>query len=274
MMKKTTHSYLFVLLFITGILFSASSCNDTPPEPEVKLPVLKILFHHTIDNVPVTFDQSIYTNEAGNPYLINEIQYFVTDLTFHYDDKSTISANSWEPFHYVDTDLEYSMNWIVPDTIREGTITGISFRLGFRDVVNESFMFVNPPERDMFWPEYLGGGYHYLKLNGKWEPQESTYPNLPFDFHVGRGQIYDNQGVITEFIDNSMPFEFEDISFDMLNGDTTVIAITMHVENWFKNPHEYDHDVWGGYIMNNQEAMQVAVDNSHDVFSVAVEEQP
>jgi hypothetical protein len=266
MMKNMKQIYLLVFILIAGIMFSASSCSDSPPEPEIKKPVLTIIFNHSNDDEPLTFDQSNYINQAGNPYLINEIQYFITDLIFRYNDGSDVAANNWEPFHYVDTDLEYSMNWIVPDTIREGTITGISFRLGFRDEVNESFMFVNPPQRDMFWPEYLGGGYHYMKLNGKWEPQESTYPNLPFD--------YDNQGVITEFIDNSMPFEFDNISFEMKNGDTTVLAITMHVENWFKNPHEYDHDVWGGYIMNNQEAMQVAVDNSHDVFSVAVEEQP
>lgn len=273
-MKKSNPLFWIVMIMMAGVMISASSCGDTPPEPEVKQPVLKILFHHTIDNNSITFDQSLYTNEAGNPYLINEIQYFITDLSFHYNDGSQIAANTWEPFHYVDTDLEYSMNWTVPDTIKAGTITGLSFTLGFRDEVNESFMFVNPPERDMFWPEYLGGGYHYMKLNGKWEPADNSFPNLPFDFHVGPGQIYDTSGVITQFIDNSMPFEFENVSCEMINGDTTIIAITMNVENWFKNPNAYDHDVWGGYIMNNQEAMYVAVENSHDVFTITVEDQP
>ncbi len=275
MMIKNYNIHLIVVLILGTIFFSASSCSETPPfKPQEKSPVLKIIFNHTIDGEPITFDKSIYVNDAGNPYLINEIQYFVTELTFLYDNGNEVIADSWKPFHYVDTDLDNTMNWTIPDTLLEGNVTALHLRLGFRDEVNESFMFVNPPERDMFWPEYLGGGYHYMKLNGKWEPADGSFPNLPFDFHVGRGQIYDNGGVITGFVDNSMEITFEDISFSLKNDDTTTIAITMQVDNWFQNPHSYNHDVWGGYIMNNQEAMQLAVDNSHDVFILSVEEQP
>lgn len=272
-MNKRNHIYFIVFALLTGIIFSASSCSDTPPEPEVKEPVLKIKFRHTIDNQPVIFDQSGYINEAGNPYLVNEIQYFITDLKLNYDDGTTLELNQMEPYHYVDTDLEYTMNWTVPDTVYAGTVTQLGFRLGFRDEINESFMFVNPPERDMFWPEYLGGGYHYMKLNGKWEPEDNSFPNLPFDFHVGRGQIYES-GEITGFVDNSMLLEFQESPFTLAAGDTTIITITMHVENWFRNPHTYNHDVWGGYIMNNQEAMQLAAENSHDVFTITVEDMP
>ena len=35
-------------------------------------------------------------------------------------------------------------------------------------------MFVNPPEVNMMWPDVLGGGYHYLMLNGKWKTPENN----------------------------------------------------------------------------------------------------
>jgi len=251
-------------------MWLATSCSDPPPDPEPLKPVLQIHFSHSINGSPVVFDQQNYINDAGNPYLINEVQYFISELTLWYHNGTHVLYNHWDPFHYVDTDLPYSMSWIIPDTIQAGFVDSLSFRLGIKDELNESFMFVNPPERDMFWPEYLGGGYHYMKLNGKWVPADGSYPNLPFDFHVGKGQIYE-AGVITSFVDNSMPITLAENSFELNNGDTTRVGIEMQIENWFRSPNEYNHDVWGGYIMNNQEAMHLAVENSHDVFRMIIE---
>ena len=45
----------------------------------------------------------------------------------------------------------------------------------------------------------------------------------------------------------------------------------MNIENWFKDPHIYDFDVFGSYTMQNQEAMQTLTENGHNVFSVLIE---
>ncbi|MDY0286708.1 MAG: hypothetical protein RBR21_11285 [Bacteroidales bacterium] len=270
-MKKGLHKIVILLIMaLTGL---ASSCSDKPPLPKPDNPVLMVIFNHSVNGEPVVFDQMVYENLAGNPYLINEIQYFISEFTLHYSDGTVIEPVIWDPFHYVDTDLEQTRHWIIPDSLKQGTVDQVTFRLGICDALNASFMFVNPPERDMFWPEYLGGGYHYMKLNGKWEPASGNYPNLPFDFHVGRGQIYENEEIVS-FVDNSMTITPAGEAFSLSNGDTTTVVITMQIENWFQNPHVYNHDVWGGYIMNNQEAMQIAVENSHDVFIISREELP
>lgn len=267
---KYNRIYLILVILIGSVMWLATSCSDPPPDSEPLKPVLQIRFSHSINGSPVVFDQQDYVNDAGNPYLINEVQYFISELTLWYRNGTHVVYNNWDPFHYVDSDLDYTMSWIIPDTIQAGLVDSLSFRLGIKDELNESFMFVNPPERDMFWPEYLGGGYHYMKLNGKWVPADGSYPNLPFDFHVGKGQIYE-AGVITSFVDNSMPISLAGNSFELNNGDTTCVGIEMQIENWFRNPNEYNHDVWGGYIMNNQEAMHLAVENSHDVFKMIIE---
>ncbi len=245
------------------------SCGDKPT-PEPIHPVLRVRIHHTVDGEPIVFDQLRYENEAGNPYLVSEIQYFLSDLALHYKGGETVMLNEENPFHYVDTDLTYTLSWPVTDPLKEGVIEGVSLRLGFRDAVNESFMFPDPPERDMFWPEHLGGGYHYMKLNGKWIPADGSHANLPFNFHLGRGQLYDSLGTVTAYVDNSMPFAFQGLSHPLKEGDTLFLDLTMQVENWFRNPHAYDHDAWGGFIMSNQEAMRCAVENSHDVFNLSL----
>jgi hypothetical protein len=51
-------------------------------------------------------------------------------------------------------------------------------------------------------------------------------------------------------------------------GQTTTIDLVMHVDNWFKSPHTYDHNFWGGDIMQKQDAMKVACENGHDVFEI------
>ncbi len=58
--------------------------------------------------------------------------------------------------------------------------------------------------------------------------------------------------------------------FEIVNGDTTQIDVTMNVENWFRSPNTYDHNYWGGDIMQKQDAMHQIVENGHDVFTYNV----
>jgi hypothetical protein len=44
----------------------------------------------------------------------------------------------------------------------------------------------------------------------------------------------------------------------------------MNIESWFQTPHIYDHNYWGGAIMQNQAAMQMAKENGFDVFEIGV----
>ena len=40
----------------------------------------------------------------------------------------------------------------------------------------------------MMWPDILGGGYHYMMINGKWKNENNVTDN--FAFHLGIGQLY------------------------------------------------------------------------------------
>jgi hypothetical protein len=125
---------------------------------------------------------------------------------------------------------------------------------------------VNPPENAMVWPEFLGGGYHYLKLNMKWIGQ-GGYPQGNA-FHLGIGQIYDTQGDITGFIHNDFRVSLPGSAFTVSDKQTRTVTLVMNVEEWFKNPNIYDFDAWGGDIMQNQDAMHLAAENGTDVFSI------
>ncbi len=106
-----------------------------------------------------------------------------------------------------------------------------------------------------------------MKLNGKW--LDTNGLELPYDFHLGIGQIYDPvSGDITGFIQNYFEVVVPQSWFEIRNGETTQIDLVMHVDRWFKIPHTYDHNVWGGDIMQKQDAMKVGCENGQDVFEV------
>ncbi len=260
------------MLFISFCLFFSCHKTDDPPKEEKG----KIIFHFTQfnDGENLEYDTMIYTNAAGNDYLVNEIQYFISDVKLHRADGSVQIIDEWKDIHYVDTDIESTQTWQVYDPIEPGDYEKISFTFGISEEKNQSLMFLNPPERDMFWPELLGGGYHYMKLNGKWLADDGMVK--PFDFHLGIGQIYAGGIVIpdsiTGFVQNYFEVELPGSSFTIADNDTINFEIRMNVENWFQNPHIYNHDVWGGDIMQNQDAMKMGCENGgEDVFSGVLE---
>jgi len=56
--------------------------------------------------------------------------------------------------------------------------------------------------------------------------------------------------------------------FTIAEDKTTEITIRMNIEKWFKEPHIYDHNQWGGDIMEKQAAMKLVSENGWNVFSV------
>ncbi len=247
-----------ILLTIVSILFSCHP-EQQPEEPGK----IHFIFQQREGDNPLIYDSMMYENAAGNAYLVNEIQYFVSDVKI-YRQGTAFSISDPVSYHYVDTDIQSSWDWIPGDTFQAGIYDSIGFTFGFADKDNISFRFSNPPESNMFWPEPLGGGYHYMKLNGKWLSGDGTVK--PFNFHLGRGQIY---GEDTTFVDNSFRVNLPASSFRLAPGDTINIAVIMNIEQWFKDPHIINFDSIGGQIMQNQEAMNMAKENGHNVFSVS-----
>lgn len=264
----------FPVIFATGIalmvmisFFPGCDKNETPaPQPGK----INFRFTHYNQGEPQQFDTMKYVNAAGNEYLVNEIQYFISDVRLQFSDGSIQLLDGWKDIHYVDSDLPATHIWPVFDELKAGDVEKVIFTFGITAEKNHSLMFVNPPERDMFWPEVLGGGYHYLKLNGKWRTPDSQV--FPFDFHLGIGQIYSGGVVhvdsITGFVQNHFDVELPGSSFTISEGDLIDAEIRMHVENWFQSPNIYNHDTWGGDIMQTQAAMQMGCENGqHDVFT-------
>ncbi len=261
---------LILLLIPIAFLAMITTTGCKPDEPDVQEPAGKIVFEflHHCDGVPVVYDTAIYINEAGNTYMVSEIQYFISDVTLHKQDGGKVKLTKELDIYYVDSEIPATHKWKVFDPITPGTYTGVSFTFGINEQKNQSFMYVNPPEVNMVWPEFLGGGYHYLKLNGKfWD--DPYYRG--FEYHLGIGQIYPpnshNYDSIIEFVHNHFDVTLPNSGFTIADGQTITMEIIMQIEEWFRDPHTWDHFYWGTYTMENQDALQTIKENGYNVFT-------
>jgi hypothetical protein len=261
-LKKSimTKRIIYTLFFIYSLLFSISCDKDDPhddlPQPSGKI---TIKFEHYLDDQPVVYNNKLgYTNEAGNKYEIREIKYFISDVKLYKNDKVVKEIKDWEDIYYVDTNDSLTFTWKVFDVIPLGTYDKISFVFGIRGEKNNSYMYPNSPENAMFWPDHLGGGYHYLMINGFWLDDQDRRNG--FNFHLGIGQERDSADNIIGFIQNYYTVELSE-DFTISQNQNKEILLRMNVEEWFKNPYTYNHDEWGGDIMEKQDAMMRAREN-------------
>jgi hypothetical protein len=266
--KNQPMTKLLTILTAFSLLLSISSCKEEDPGTGK----INLTFEELVDLVPLEVDSVHYQNEAGNEYFITEVQYFISNVRLYYHDGKTHDIQQDDGIHYRDTDIPETKTWIINDDVPEGLIDSITFIFGLDEETNQSGLFPNPPEANMFWPDELGGGYHYMKLNGKWLTVNQQIS--PFNFHLGIGQTYDTTGAVTGFIQNyfkvSVFLPVYSSAILIVNPDqTTNIKISMNIESWFKTPHTWDFNTMGGMMMQNQEALKAACENGYDVFTIA-----
>ncbi|MFW5701266.1 MAG: MbnP family protein [Cyclobacteriaceae bacterium] len=252
-------SYWF-LLFTTAIFISCEE-NLTeginPTNDSIQTNTLTFYFDHTVDGQGVVYNDIRYQNDAGNQFSVNTLRYFISDIRLHSYNGATVKLDT---FHYRDIDIPQTRSITIKD-VPNGQYNYISFIFGLDSIRNKDFAL--PPTQDynnMEWPIPMGGGYHYMKFEGRYILSNGETGN--FNTHTGRlktmdGTIYEN------FIHINLPesaFEMKDDNWEM--------QVYMNLNEWYRNPHVYDIENFGQAIMNNQEAQQMLKENGADAFSI------
>ncbi|MBQ9436145.1 MAG: hypothetical protein IJU33_08480 [Bacteroidales bacterium] len=253
---------LFGLLVVMG-LFCLVGCH---PKEETFEDALTLKFLFTVDGDHFMPGEG-YVNAAGNVYEIQEIKFFISDVRLIKNSGEEVKVLDDESIHYVDYDIPATLSWKLHKPLPAGEYKALAFTFGLSEKDNVSHRFPNPPESNMSWPETLGGGYHYMQINGKWQ---SAGEMKPFNLHTGIGQV--KLGKETEYVHNDfqviLPFsECEPLTPCVISATPVTVNVWMNINNWFTSPRDYDFEVFGGSIMQNQEAQQIIKENGHDVFS-------
>lgn len=242
------------IVFLFAVILLFSSCQK---------PVGKVSVHFTfsVDGQALTQDSLLYQNAAGNRYEVTEAQYFISDVVLTSADGSQYAIKCDKSAHYVDADIPYTMTWVPEDELPAGAYSSISFVFGLAPELNVSHSYTDAPENNMSWPEVLGGGYHNMKINGRWIGEDGA--THPFNLHSGRVVTAAGDTVETSFA-VTLPLT----QFAITKNGIADITLDMNVNRWFCSPYLFDFNHFGGSIMQNTEAQEILKANGWDVFSI------
>ena len=218
-------------------------------------------FSFVNDNSSLQLDTCVYQNAAGNLYEVNDVQYFISHVMLETSAGDWVEISDNQGIHYVDIRIPSTLSWRISDELATGQYRSIRFLFGLEGGQNTTGNFPNPPENNMSWPDVLGGGYHYMKINGRWV--DETGVKNPFNLHLGR--ISNDNGT---FSDNAFTVTLPLEGFHVLQNESSALNLQMNVNAWFSNPNIFDLNVFGGSIMQNREAQLLVRENGWNVFSV------
>ena len=155
--------------------------------------------------------------------------------------------------HFVSSDNENSNYIYFPEILSSGIYENIEFVFGLNPDNNISNSFIDEDfHTQMFWPDFMGGGYHYMKLEGKFDNETSFYAT-----HTGG----------LDGVDYSISKSFPIKIISNEDGSTHNIRISMDINNWYSNPNNITINSDG--IMGNAELQQKLKENGeYNVFNV------
>ena len=239
-MKKT-------ILLITAITFLFTACKkDEPLDTQ-----LTINFTQTINSNTISQDNLNYTNAANQNYSVKQLAYLISDITLHDENGGNTLLKE---MHFIDIDKPKTLSFTI-NKLADAHYTSVSFTFGLDTSKNISNLYVNEDfHSTMAWPDMMGGGYHYMILEGNFN-NDTTFYNT----HIGG-----TMGMDFSF-SNSDAFNLS------TNAETSSASLTLNMEvnNWYNSPNEITLTTDG--IMGNSNMQMHLKQNGADVFSTTID---
>lgn len=243
-----------VSIFLICLIFS--SCSKDKDDSPVNI---SFSFTHNWDGNTVTnsdFNTIQYSNVNGEDLSIEKLRYLISNITFRKTNGETVVI---EGYNLVDVTNNTNTIYTLSEHILTGTYSNVSFTFGFNNDDNyQNYIDLN----SVLWnvPMMLGGGYHFMQLEGKFINNSSI--KTGYAYHAIRA--VDNSGSEQVFQDTFFTVNLGAV--EITNNAT--IEIKMNIAEWFKNPNQWDLNVLGNMLMPNFNAQIMMHDNGQNVFSI------
>ncbi len=235
----------YILFAMIVGLASCAKDDDTSPQQVDNRLSLNLVFKSGVS--PLVFDTILYTNAAGNNYSVSRLQFYISNIELIRPDSTTVDISD---YNYVDARESgtLNINRKIPAT---GQFIGMKLQVGLDSAHNISnFLPATVENINMAWPDMMGGGYHFMKFEGKFVDGLSQ-PG--FAMHIGRNDYLVHCTVSHSFT---------------LSEGTNTMDLVMDLNEWFENPQIYDFNVDGNYSMGVMAAMMKLSENGKDIFSL------
>lgn len=206
---------------------------------------VELQFDHEVGTDALTFNDKTFTNAAGNVYSIETLKYYISNITFHQTDGTTFTVDGE---HYRDAS-DASTRELLIDDFTDGTYDKLTFTFGLDEQTNETGGLENiSVNNNMEWPDAMGGGYHYMKLEGKFVDTSSSTNEASYNIHYGAT--------------DGTPYHFEvtieggELNFDITEGKSYEVHVVVDINKWFEGNNNFDFNTYGSSIMGNPSAQE------------------
>ena len=250
---------LFVLVLTLAMVFT--SCNNDDDAGDLISNVdIDFNFTHHWDGTDVTsadFAVIQYTNANGEEMSVERLRYLISNMTFTPTTGDAIVING---YNLVDVTNNTDLNYNPSNEIPEGTYT-LSFTFGFNNEDNLDGAYEDLNSVSWNVPAMLGGGYHYMQLEGKFIDNTSTEKG--YQYHAIRA-VDASSGTPVFPQDTFITVELGTVTF----SEDVTFEIKMNIAEWFKNPNQWDLNVLNSMLMGNPTAQIMMSENGESVFSL------
>jgi hypothetical protein len=241
-------------LAAAAALLVAGGCGDDKMTTPTGEGTVIIELEHEVAGAPLVLNTTDYTNAAGNSYKVTLLEYVLT----HFRLSPTVDGDPGDydsaVVHYANPEDDATLTAGFTD-VPAGVYNELSFTFGIPAAENTSGAFPALDQLGMAWPAQMGGGYHYMRNEGKFV--DSMTMTVGFTTHVGP----------TMGVDYSFPVTISVPEFTVDNGNTTTIRVKLDINQWYETPTTYDFNDYGA-IMGNPGAQALLQANGASVFSL------
>ncbi len=245
-MKLNWNKHLF--LWIVFAVFNLLGCKDKP-----KPGVVTLNFDHQVAGENLEFDELKYPSLAGHPFSVVRLKYYISNIQLHEQDGAVFTVNE---VHYRDA-REANTRALTISAIPAGRYDQLSFVFGLDEVLNVDGGLPNTTTNiNMEWPIPGDQGYHYMKLEGKYD---SLGTGRVKNFNLHTGATMGNQN----YIEVRLP-----VSTFNVDENEWQIYLEMDINEWLQNPTTWDFAAFGPMIMMNQQAQAVLKANGATIFKI------
>jgi len=229
-----------ILILLAGILLAGCGKQQT-----LSFADLTLATAFTADGQALQWDTIRYQNEAGNVYSVHNLEFYLSDFVFISAEGDRIS----HPQIVYCNARTGAGNTLSFSALPAGNYKGLECRVGIVPEWNISNSLpANLENVNMAWPESMGGGYHYMKLEGYTQTPGGTQG---YAVHLGGPKALVSCSV-------QQPF-----SVDTKGSRYT---LQMNLNEWYRNPQVYNFQTDGNYTMNDTSLMKKIAANGRDVF--------
>ena len=241
--------YYAILLACMSLGFARCHKSESTTGP-VTSGSIKISVNYKVGANALIFDSLVFANKAGNVYSIEKLQYYLSGFRFY--NGGQLKFTSKEVFFCDARDTVSNFELTDFTGMQAGSFDSIAFYIGVAPSLNTSNSLPATMENiDMGWPDAMGGGYHFLKIEGHWKNGSLL---SGYAMHIGGNNYAVRTGV-----------KYNLVIYPTANAE---LHMTMDVNQWYETPGIYNFSTDGTYSMGNVTLMQKLSENGVDVLTV------